>query len=296
MKYEERVVAFIDILGFKSILSDTVVKDSIDDEKKIDEIVTAYESIRDIWGLDEKSKIINTDNSESKRVTIFSDSIVVSFKAEEPSEVFYTLLELKWLIMRLLWRGMLCRGAISIGKFIHTEEFLFGPALVEAYLLESKAAIYPRIILDRSIVDIGVKNCAFHHTKGMELREIESLLDLDSDGMYYIDYFFKAMTELDDPEYDFPAYIDNLGNIIRKGLMASSHESKAALRIKYLWMRERYNKMVATVTSDKVINEFQSLGKHDLARYYSALKPISPNRYLSKKKHTASPKGNLNAI
>ena len=283
MKYQQRIVAFIDILGFKGILDDTVNKNGDDDEKKINEVVEAYEAIRDIWGLDKKSELLDTSSSRSKKVTIFSDSIVISFQIDEPSEVFYTLLELKWLIMRMLWHGILCRGAVAIGKFIHKDEYLFGPALVEAYLLESKAALYPRIILDRSVIDAGSKNSAVHHTSKMEREYVESLLEQDSDGMYYIDYFFKAQSELDDPEYDFPAYINNLGNIIRKGLMASSHPSKADLRIKYSWMRERYNRMVTIVTKKDNIEYFKQQGELELAEFYSELKQISPNKNITRR-------------
>lgn len=283
MKYQQRIVAFIDILGFKGILNDTVKADGADNENKIDEIISAYEAIRDIWDLDEKSKLLNTSSSQSKKVTIFSDSIVISFEAEEPSEVFYTLLELKWLIMRLLWHGILCRGAVSLGKFIHTDEYLFGPALVEAYLLESKAALYPRIILDRTVIDAGANNHAMHHTINMEKEFVESLLEQDSDGMYYIDYFFKAQYELDDPEYGFPEYINNLGNIIRKGLMASSNPTKVDIRIKYSWMRERYNRMVSTVTKNEVIEGFRNQGEQELADFYSELKLISPNKFTTSK-------------
>lgn len=283
MKYQQRIVAFIDILGFKGILNETVKKDDLDDEKRIDEVIAAYEAIRDIWDLDKKSELLDTSSSQSKKVTIFSDSIVVSFQVDEPSEVFYTLLELKWLIMRLLWHGILCRGAVSIGKFIHKEEYLFGPALMEAYLLESKAALYPRIILDRPVIDASTNNNAIHHTEKMGKEHVESLLEQDSDGMYYIDYFFKAQSELDDPEYDFPAYINNLGNIIRKGLMASSHPSKADLRIKYSWMRERYNRMVSIVTDKETVEKFKQQGEFELAEFYSKLKQISPNKNLTRR-------------
>jgi hypothetical protein len=281
MKYQQRIVAYIDILGFKSILNDTVNKDGEDDEKKIDELIAAFASMRDVWGLDKKSEVFDKSISQSKKVTIFSDTIVISFLEGEPSEVFYTLLEIKWLIMRMLWFGVLCRGAVAIGRFIHNDEYLFGPALVEAYLLESKAALYPRIILDRSVVDAGANNTAVHHTAKMEREYVESLLEQDSDGMYYIDYFFRAQSELDDPEYDFPQYINNLGNIIRKGLMASSHPSKADLKIKYSWMRERYNRMVSVVTDKENINYFKQQGELELAEFYSQLKQISPKKNIT---------------
>jgi len=279
MKYEQRIVAFIDILGFKSILDETVDKKGLDCEEKIDSVISAYQAIRDIWDLDNKYDSFGIKAPESKQVTIFSDSIVVSFKVGESSQVFSTLMEIKLLIMRLLSRKILCRGAVSIGKFIHTENYLFGPALVEAYTLESKAAMYPRVILDRSVIEASAIAKSSHHSSLEEEEYVLSLLEQDSDGMYYIDYFFKAQSELDDPEYDFPEYINNLSEIIRKGLMGSSHHSKADLRVKYSWMRERYNRMVEIVTNKEKISELRMPESNELADFYQELKKISPNKY-----------------
>jgi hypothetical protein len=184
--------------------------------------------------------------------------------------------------MRLISRKILCRGAVSVGKFIHTDHYLFGPALVEAYTLESKAAMYPRVILDHTVIEAGAQNSIMDHDSSEELRYVRSLLEQDSDGMYYIDYFFKAQSELDDPEYDFPEYINNLGAIIRKGLMGSSHHSKADIRVKYSWMRERYNQMVEQVTEPKIIENLNNSGDFELASFYKDLKKISPKKYVMK--------------
>lgn len=281
MKYEQRVVAFIDILGFKTLLDGTLGKDGNDNEDAIDAVVSAYEEIYDIWNLDEGLNIYNSKPSQGKKVSIFSDCVVVSFEIDRPSEVFYTLLEIKWLIMRLIDRGMLCRGAVSMGKFIHTDRYLFGPALVEAYMLESKAAMYPRVILDHAVIEAGINNRGSEHTISQEEAYVHSLLEQDSDGMYYIDYFFKAQSELDDPENDFPRYIDNLANIIRKGLMGSSHHSKADLRVKFSWMRERYNRMVEIVTSKEALNQISKSGSSDVTEFYTNLRKISPKKYKS---------------
>lgn len=190
--------------------------------------------------------------------------------------MFFTLLEVKWLIMRLLSHRVLCRGAVTLGKIIHTNEYIFGPALVEAYTLESRAALYPRVILGRNIVEAGAAFKANHHTSEQELKYVESLLERDSDGMYYVDYFYKAQSELNDPDYDFPAYIQSLGEIIRKGLAISSHQSKADLRVKYSWMCQRYNEMVENVVSKEAIGMLKSVGETDLANFYADLKKIDP--------------------
>ncbi|SDA20422.1 hypothetical protein SAMN05216315_11374 [Nitrosospira sp. Nsp18] len=232
MNYENRVVAYIDIIAFKSLLDQTV-KDNQDDIEKIKQIILAYDLIKEIL---EEDAALNKllANKSSRQVTIFSDLIVISFKADEPAEVFYTLLQIKHIIMGLLNLGFLCRGAVTKGKLIHKKEYVFGPALVEAYLLETKAALYPRVILEREIVEIGAKHRSPGHIFSEERKYVESLLEMDSDGMYYVDYFFKAQQELDDPDYNFPAYIDNLREIIRKGLMSSTHHFKADIRINIL--------------------------------------------------------------
>jgi hypothetical protein len=278
MKYENRVVAFIDVLGFRELIGSTILKDGNDNEHEINKIISTYLAIREIWDLDAKSTSLKREVITSKMVSIFSDSIVVSFEITDQSEVFSTLLEIKWLLMRLINQGILCRGAVSLGKLIHTEKYVFGPALVEAYTLESKAAVYPRVILERSIIEIGAKHGSPAHSTAEERKYVNDLLEKDSDGMYYVDYFHKAQSELDDPQYDFPEYIWKLGEIIRKGLMASSHSSKADIRVKYSWMRERFNHMIDMVKNENFITHLRNSGESDLAEFYSQVKKISPDR------------------
>jgi len=273
MKYENRVVAFIDILGFRSLIDATTDKDNKDVESNIDNIVGAFKAIQETWNEPELS---GHTESNSRKVTIFSDTIVVSFRIDDPGQVFYTLLDIKHLIMRLIYRKILCRGAVSIGKFIHTDEFLFGPGLVESYTLESKAAVYPRVILDRDIIEVGSSNGFLDHTPKEEESYVKALLEKDSDGMYYIDYFFKAQSELDDPDYDFPEYIEILGDIIRKGLMGSSHQGKADLRVKFSWMKERYNHMIDIVKKARGTDSDDVEEMDDLAQFYRSLKKINP--------------------
>jgi hypothetical protein len=272
MRYDDRIVAFIDILNFRGMITDTIDSGGNENPDKVQKIYDAYEVIQRNW------KDNGDDIGISKRVTIFSDSIVISVKSDEKSQIFWTLLEIKHLVMSLIWRGILVRGAVVRGKLIHEQEKVFGPALIEAYILESKAALYPRIILDRELVHAAATSRASHHSASDEIGYVEQLLEADADGMYYIDYFFKAQSELDDPEYDFPSYIEALGNIVRKGLMGSVHPSNADVRVKYSWMRERYNRMVETVKAPLQERDWEVEEPSDLDAFYSQLKKISPSR------------------
>ncbi len=48
MNYEDRIVAFIDILGFRSMIGETINKDGHDETQKIGEIYDAYKTIEQI--------------------------------------------------------------------------------------------------------------------------------------------------------------------------------------------------------------------------------------------------------
>ncbi len=53
----------------------------------------------------------------------------------------------------LIKKGILIRGGITIGNLVHNEDgIVFGQGLIDAYMLESKAAKFPRIILSNKLI------------------------------------------------------------------------------------------------------------------------------------------------
>jgi hypothetical protein len=193
---------------------------------------------------------------------------VISFPIDEVSGVFDTLLGILWLQMSLVRGKMLCRGAIVSGKLIHTPRILFGPALIEAYKLESSGiAKYPRVILDRSIIDIGVAAHARQHDGEFERKSIMQLLSKDNDEMYYVDYITRAQSELNNPERHYPAYLSLLQKIIVDGIKIPNE----SIQKKYLWMKEKFSpylvEVKACVRTAKEIDE-------DLRQAYEAIKDI----------------------
>ena len=55
------------------------------------------------------------------------------------------------LSVRLLTEGLLIRGAVAKGPLYHKQSVMFGPALLDAYGLETNVAMYPRIVLSREV-------------------------------------------------------------------------------------------------------------------------------------------------
>ncbi len=138
--FSERVVAFIDILGFESL-----VRNLEKDERLHQRLQYALHRI--------KSLKINSLNEETAQkdleMSVFSDCIAISADSDNHHGVVWTAIHLQ---SSLLVLGILTRGGISIGKLVHEDDILYGEGMIKAYRLESKAAIYPRILIDRDIL------------------------------------------------------------------------------------------------------------------------------------------------
>ncbi len=237
MNYQDRVVCFLDILGFRSHVAGTINPDGTEAKARTDLLISAFESIRNILDID------SPEDRVGKEVTQFSDSVVISFGADKESGVFDALLDIMWVQVNLVLRGILCRGAVARGNLVHTPKVLFGPGMVHAYELESKAALYPRVILDESIINLGIMAHARHHLPQHEEESIMSLLEKDADGMHYINYITGAQSELDDPEFDYPNYLTCLQNIVAGGLTTED----PSVAVKYRWLLEKLQPHIESI-------------------------------------------------
>ncbi len=265
--YENRIVLFLDILGFKKIVEDTLQKTKKSDEEEIIEKTSFL--IETINEMTETAQI--NPKETSKVVTQFSDSIVISFNADDQKEIPKLFFNLQRLIAKLIAREILCRGAISYGPLYHKDNLIFGPAMVDAYETESQAAIYPRVILDKSVLEIMKNNYTFENTHSYRRiifdADIDSYLKSDTDDKFYIDYFTGIMMFYEGEEL-FRVY-KNLRKIITNGLRFKNPN----LNIKYGWMKNKYNKLPESLEH---INQEEELffKRPDIEKFYKEFKKI----------------------
>ncbi|WP_099540043.1 hypothetical protein [Stenotrophomonas maltophilia] len=253
--YEQRFILFLDFLGFKNIIRETV-----SDEKRIAEVIDAISIIKDMGG--------SKDSLKSKVVTQFSDSIVISYRCDEPSAAFDLVSEIGFALVRLVERGFLVRGAVAIGDLIHTEQYLLGPAMVEVYELESKCAIFPRVLISEGLLDVAKGAPAPHHDGEEEADYIAKYLKQDSDGLYYIDYLSwnGVVHTIGGDNELFPRYLGKVADIIKKGLTSKTPD----VIQKYSWIRARYMEVVKSVCEMPEDNEWV-LSYPDEHRYIKGL-------------------------
>lgn len=137
IKYETKIVAFLDVLGFKRIVS----------ENHIRQLERYYTII--------KNQLQILQNNEDKIDSlIVSDSIILITDTKISN--FTSLLILIAKIQAILGtHNILLRGGISIGKihFDKTSPLIVGDGLINAYLLEEKLANFPRVLVDTKIIN-----------------------------------------------------------------------------------------------------------------------------------------------
>lgn len=149
--YEKRVVAFLDILGFS-----TMIEDSKADTALRRKIKKAVELVRKSSELD----------YEDKRVSTFSDSAVISYRLQSRSSLFYLLMDVIHLQLELGTLRMVIHGGIASGDCYHDGQVIFGPAMNEAYRLESKVTMWPRVVIMADALKTGKIASAEHSRYG----------------------------------------------------------------------------------------------------------------------------------
>lgn len=164
--YEKRVVAYMDILGWKAAVSDpeqrkrvdytalflnlmsqSFTKEHIAKLKISADEPTAEEHIP--FGL---SKITRefADKMEKIRVSVFSDCVAIS----SPPEVIYQTFSLVNQFCQVVMKsGFLYRGAISFGEMHHDYGTVYGPALNEVASFDRSGAP-PGIVCTESFLDV----------------------------------------------------------------------------------------------------------------------------------------------
>ena len=243
--YQKAIVTFIDILGFGDF-----VKQS--DADSINSALDAFEKSTSPLILDEEAE--KDDHAE---VISFSDSIVRIRKIETRENQKYPMgLLFQELISLVLAQGelidfdIIIRGGVSVGDIYMSGGRVFGPGLIQAYELESKYALYPRIIIDPQLIQEHKTNKllkAKWHSVEDELEILGRLLRQGDDGMWFIDYVAALEGELDEHEM-YPIFLRRHREVILAGVQ--NHSQLNSILSKFVWMANYHNQIISNLDDD----------------------------------------------
>jgi hypothetical protein len=233
--YEDRVLAFIDILGFSHSVSKTM-ENGVENPNETTKISNLLKNVDFHLNFDKEH--FDGTPYNSKIVNQFSDTIIISYSMTQEAGIFNIVTDISFLSASALQSGFLLRGAIVCDKIYHTEERIFGPALIKAYEMEKHLAIYPRIILDDNIIDIAKSYPISHHDPETEIKFIEHFILKDFDGLNYINYFNAIESE--EGFEVMPEYF----NCLRKIINEMEAINNTSVKSKYLWIKKKYNDVI----------------------------------------------------
>jgi hypothetical protein len=255
MIYEDRILAFIDILGFSAAVDDTIRcydcknLDKCIDCKKINknreyknlEILYKTEEINNLFDEIHYQLSIKDIFSDELRfmnrvITQISDSIIISYSID--NDIHHILQDAYFLCVKAMEKKFLLRGSIVYGKVIHTQKKIFGPAFLKAYEMERSKAIFPRIIIDKQIFEIA-KCCYSKCTNpDAEYENFMKLTSNDFDGFNYISYFDKLHTGVNSGIKGEQGHLLLLYENLKK--LEENIEKEDNIKCKYLWFKEKY--------------------------------------------------------
>lgn len=240
--YENRFIAFIDILGFKNIIDKTLM-----DQETYKTVLSAVNYISGVRK--ENYEGFLSEYGILKEVSVFSDSIVISYAYDITGGLFHILMDLVFISFNLTASGIFIRGGVTYGELYHKESVCFGPAMIKAYKLESEEAIYPRIVVDEVAIKYGIIYHGSANTHEHEAEYLESLLAKGKDAKYYLD--FLSQSQEFDQSYDYFVVIKKIRNETIKNLKEYNNIRK--IFKKYKWFAKYYNLTIKKLYKRKFI-------------------------------------------
>lgn len=166
------IVAYLDMLGTKAL---------IQSEQRS---AAACEDLRELY---RRVIVMGSDCGSSEVVTkIFSDNLILAQKLDGQNDqtVIKNFLQIVSQIQfeAVCEQTWLLRGGITIGELFLDDVIIWGQALLRSYALESRTAIYPRIVIDPKpdVFTIFSKN-GFGK---------DQYFCQDIDGQFFLDYLY----------------------------------------------------------------------------------------------------------
>ncbi len=249
MAYEPCIVSFIDVLGFRDILS----------KRSAEDVYVVLQSLKNSTRPDEDTYKKYTKNYKKyknrKRLSSRAFSYVVSdavvrvrpYDTEfRDGALIWELLELLHAQIEMVNLGVMIRAGVTVGD-AHIGPAgkgpVFGTALARAYEIESNEAIFPRIVVDDILIKLhrtDKRLCGEQNNLQYEAKILKEILAIGEDGTHFIDYL-NAHDEFNDLETYFD-FLSRHADLIRDNLKQNSKNNKI-LR-KYIWLARYHDSHV----------------------------------------------------
>lgn len=244
--YRNRAVAFLDVLGFKQKLNEFELEAKSNHIPENDDAVNAngkYISQKANDFINTFKLAISQLDEKKYRYYLFSDNIcITSIEDTSASDLQDLLLVIAKLYFEFAKRGYFLRGGIDYGLFIDEETLALGNPLANAYELETKKAVYPRIVLSQNLVD-EFQGYDPQGEKQFDYFYSDALIK-DSCEIKFLNVFLQVFQS--DYREDREAFFARFKTVILENLHAN--KSNETVFVKYKWLADQFNEFIDLFT------------------------------------------------
>ena len=220
-EYKEHFVAFLDVLGFKSLLKNA----------SCEELYSIFEVIHKKTCGRRNQNGVEIQAYNHIHHTILSDSVIVYIRSDI-DDAFAALIDICNKLQYSLAnraKPILLRGGIAIGTLFYENDIVYGEGLSSAYLLENNLAKYPRIIFTGDTLERGLQNTKYMF---VDMEGIMRPYREDDDALYFADYLSPDFWDI----HKLIRYYDRLLDMCNHQLNQAIDEG---VRAKYLWLKAK---------------------------------------------------------
>jgi len=227
---KEAYIAYFDILGYHDLIKDRTLLEVCKLIEKV-RILPQLTRLKQPMIEELKNTLFSypsTDKFDYEIKSIsFSDNIILSTQ-NNWRLLLHVMIDIQ---AALIKEGIFIRGAMVYGKIYHSQTLVGGEGLIKAHCIESKLAVYPRIIVDESY--ICAAKTASKHLGG---DYILKYLKRDFDGNDFLDYL--TILSGDNSDKSFMKIHKKMINAAVK-----KYKNKPEILAKYKWCETYHNNL-----------------------------------------------------
>lgn len=231
--YPEKVVAFLDILGFRQLV--------LQSREQAKSVICRLNS-----ALDHAIQCLSLEGGPNWfSIKLFSDCFCITCN-DLADDLWLMFTELGFLQWYLATQGIFIGGGLSFGAHYENDKIIFSEGLVRAYDLQSHDP-YPRILIDQKLVE-HIELQPQNHCR----EELLRYMIRGQDGAVCLDYLERIA--------DFDHYAGNLDETLEEHKKAileqvSLNRSSPSVLDKYRWLASYHNFKFTTLYNSEEWDE-----------------------------------------
>lgn len=232
---EESFFLFLDVLGF----SDEIIYHHTKGTSQI--------NLNNFYNAFKAASSTLTQGPLAWDYKIFTDNIVlgtpINKRGDDEDDFGLIIIPLIYYQLSMVLDDFFIRGCWSKGSLYMDELIVYGYPLIEAYKLESKKAVNPRIIFSDDMKTVIQRHLSYYASHYPAPQKFHLLKDIDDE--YFVNYLYAIMDDDDNPDY---SALQKHKDVIEARL--TRHKGDPKIFAKYVWCAEYHNYFCQTYISN----------------------------------------------